>query len=210
MGQDYLLPRRAMLQTSIDEGTGEARAFLIMPNNIIVPSVVEELQPCLSFKNSELHAELGYDEGFYKPNEFSTSAQYVAELIYNIGPNDIAQHSAEIEGLSPNAGSYFVVGTTSCGMDCKYPFIFDIRSGREVSIETKLIEKFNNEELANFSFTMAHDDGRFLLSWRDRSGSCVLQKAQIQENRLTVQTQHITPAGQYLFDPSVALNCPAT
>lgn len=208
MDQGYLLPRRAMLLTSTDDASEEPRAFIVFPNNILSPNIVEELHPCLSFKHSDLHFQLGYDEGFYQPNKFSPSVRYIADLIYQEGSGNVAQYSNEIANLQPNLGKHFIVGTTSCGMDCQYPFIFDVRSGLEVSLGQNLTDKLNNEEVGNFSFSMGHDDGRILLSWRDYSRSCILQEAQISGSQLTLQAQHITPENEYLFNPSQPLNCP--
>lgn len=209
MGQDYLIPRRAMLQTANDDSTGSIRAFLIMPNNLVLTSVVEELRPCLRFKHSDMHSELGYEEGFYQPDVFSTSAQYVADLIYSGAVERDGKPLSELQGLEANVGESFLVGTTSCGMDCIYPFIFNIQNGREVKLGTSFYEQFDEENVSNFAFSMAHNDGRLLVSWRNRNSECILEEISIANSTTKSIQRHITPSGNFDFLPPTPLSCPA-
>lgn len=209
MGQDYLMPLRAMLQTATDESNDTTRAFLIMPNNVIVPNVVEELRPCLTFRNSEMHFKLGYEAGFYQPNVRSEAAKYIADLIYSGVAGSDGISPSEIIGLEPNAGDSYLVGTTSCGMDCAYPFIFNVRNGREVKLNLNLRREFDEGGVANFAFTMAHDDGRLLVSWRSRNSECILEEILVEDSTMASKRRHITAAGNYDFLPPSPLSCPA-
>lgn len=208
-GRDYLLPRRAMLQITTDENSENTQAYLIMPNNILLGSIFEELQPCLTFKHSDMHFELGYDAGFFQPNVRSEAVQYVGDLIYsgNAGADGIPTES--IMELEPNFGNSYLIGTTSCGMDCAYPFIYNFRNGREVQLSENLQKEFEQEDVANFSFSMANNDGRLLISWRNRNNECVLEEVLIKDDTMSPVRRHITSAGNYDFNPPFPLSCPA-